>query len=341
MRVARCMRVPIGQLVSVLYNPEHEAASFGGLATCGSVWTCPVCSARIGARRTEEINQAAAIWKERGGFLCMVTLTLRHHKARRLAELYKNARDAYRAMMQGSRWVNFRKRYKIAGYITSREITDGINGWHPHFHVLVFCREPLDSDMRQTMTDWYSQRWRSCLADVGENADQAHGAVMSDADDVAGDYMAKLSASWSSGSEIAGVNSKSGKKGGQVPAQLLAKYAAGDVRAGLRYKEFASATFNTSWLEWSRGLRAEIFGDETEETDEEIAAKAETGAVTLIELTQFQWFSILRRGLRGELIELACNNDRGELLIFLAENGLQLESWQLPNTLAATETAPA
>ena len=37
-------------------NPKGgNIAGFSGLATCGSVWACPVCSAKIATRRAEEL----------------------------------------------------------------------------------------------------------------------------------------------------------------------------------------------------------------------------------------------------------------------------------------------
>ncbi|OLM28013.1 hypothetical protein Ae717Ps2_6863c [Pseudonocardia sp. Ae717_Ps2] len=36
---------------------EPGTAGFGGLATCGSVWACPVCSAKISARRSKDLEQ--------------------------------------------------------------------------------------------------------------------------------------------------------------------------------------------------------------------------------------------------------------------------------------------
>lgn len=337
MRIATCLRAPLAPTVSLQYNAEHCAASWANLATCGSVWVCPVCAARIGARRTEEIKAACKIWSERQGYLCMMTLTLRHHKARRLEEIYSNLRAAYRKLLGGERWILFQKRYKIVGYISAREITYGKNGWHPHLHVLFFCKEPLNNDMRQTMADWCGQRWRDELAALGENATQEHGVKVTQTDEEGEDYLTKLSSTWSIGNEIAGINNKSGKQGGLVPAQLLRKYRKGDEKAGYRYQEYAAATFNTNWVSWSPGLRKEIFNDETEETDEQIAAKPEKGAVEIFAFTRYQWFTILEKGLRGQIIELAHENDPGQIAIFVSGEGLTLEEWQYKYTVAFTE----
>ena len=55
--------------------------------TCGSVWTCPVCSLKIAAKRAEELAAAIDTWKDRDGYLCMVTATIQHrHGDRYLAD---------------------------------------------------------------------------------------------------------------------------------------------------------------------------------------------------------------------------------------------------------------
>src|SRR5690554_4340961 len=40
-RTAKCMHVNVGQ-IAVHKSREHKGAFYGGLMTCGSVWTCPV-----------------------------------------------------------------------------------------------------------------------------------------------------------------------------------------------------------------------------------------------------------------------------------------------------------
>ena len=37
-------------------------AHYAGLTTCGSIWACPVCSAKIRNTRALEISAATAAW---------------------------------------------------------------------------------------------------------------------------------------------------------------------------------------------------------------------------------------------------------------------------------------
>ena len=51
-RTAKCLRIRAHDCdVQVWKSREHGTASYGGLQTCGSVWTCPVCAAKIAERR--------------------------------------------------------------------------------------------------------------------------------------------------------------------------------------------------------------------------------------------------------------------------------------------------
>jgi hypothetical protein len=53
-------------------------AHYQGLVTCGSIWACPVCGAKIRNARAEEIAAAAAVWHQAGNSVLMVTLTAPH-----------------------------------------------------------------------------------------------------------------------------------------------------------------------------------------------------------------------------------------------------------------------
>jgi hypothetical protein len=50
-------------------------ASYQGLMTCGSVWSCPRCSAVIAHTRAEEIGSAVRECYRRGGKVYLLTLT--------------------------------------------------------------------------------------------------------------------------------------------------------------------------------------------------------------------------------------------------------------------------
>ena len=328
-RVGECMRRPVGGLVSVHYQPEHGSATFGGLKVCGSVWVCPVCAARIGARRAQDVAAAAPNWIAKGGRVLMLTLTLQHHAGRQLGELNQAMNAAYRQMRQGKSWVSFVQRYKLAGSITAREYTHGGNGWHPHLHVLFFLESAPGDGELAAMEQFLAKRWRSALAKRGETADLEHGTDLRPADKSAGDYVAKLSATWSVGAELAGASSKEGRRGSSTPAQLLDRAMHRDEAAGALFVEYAHATYGKNWITWSRGLRELCGLDQEEASDQELAEEHEAGGLVLLVLTHEQWYWVVGNALRGELLYQAHAGDGAYLAAWLALQGLEVEPWQI------------
>jgi hypothetical protein len=67
-------------------------AHYQGLMTCGSVWSCPRCSAVIAHTRSAEIGAAVRECYRQGGRVYMLTLTMRHSSRDRLADLWDACR---------------------------------------------------------------------------------------------------------------------------------------------------------------------------------------------------------------------------------------------------------
>lgn len=66
-RVKHCQRSTMsGSGVSV-YRSDVGGASFGNLTTCGSVWHCPVCAAKITEHKRIELQDAITAWTKKGG----------------------------------------------------------------------------------------------------------------------------------------------------------------------------------------------------------------------------------------------------------------------------------
>jgi len=61
-----------------------RTAGYGGLATCGSVWVCPQCAAKIATGRADELAQVMRAVDAAGGSAVMLTLTMRHSRGDRL-----------------------------------------------------------------------------------------------------------------------------------------------------------------------------------------------------------------------------------------------------------------
>ena len=87
-RTAKCLRIrAFDSDVQVWKSKEHGTASYAGLQTCGSVWTCPVCAAKIAERRRVELLEAMELHKAQGGAVYLLTLTTPHQRGDVLGEL--------------------------------------------------------------------------------------------------------------------------------------------------------------------------------------------------------------------------------------------------------------
>src|SRR5262252_3284611 len=55
-RVARC-GLPIGNSHVAIHRGDSDVTHTSGVETCGSIWSCPVCAAKIRNERAEEIKR--------------------------------------------------------------------------------------------------------------------------------------------------------------------------------------------------------------------------------------------------------------------------------------------
>lgn len=260
-------------------------AHFQGLQTCGSVWDCPCCAARISETRRAELNQLLIWARSQKHTVQMVTLTARHGRHDDLADLLDRMKRAKQ------KWAQHRayKRLKvlIVGSVTATEVTGGgVHGWHPHFHVLFVTSGPVDlHELRDA--------WLASLRGVGLDGTGA-GWRVQDATE-AGRYVGK----WGAAEEVA-LGAKKKARGGMSPTQLLAASSdQNDKRAGALWREYSAAFRGRRQLVWSRGLKAMAgvgeVSDADAATDEQQDDQQEEGRVNV---TADEW-SPKHGGARG------------------------------------------
>ena len=95
---------------------------------------CPICGWR---RARANSARAAATVARVGGRAVLLTLTLR--SGPQLAPLLDLLLAAWGRISRRARWVR-----AFDGSIRSVEVTRSSAGWHPHLHVLLHLRDPLD-----------------------------------------------------------------------------------------------------------------------------------------------------------------------------------------------------
>ncbi|MCD2198057.1 hypothetical protein LQ327_32265 [Actinomycetospora endophytica] len=86
-------------------SPEGRRAGFEGLVSCGSVWACPVCAAKVAAKRAEELAAVLDAVHAKGGSAFMLTMTIRHNAGDRLG-LNREERARRGVLDQRRRWRN-------------------------------------------------------------------------------------------------------------------------------------------------------------------------------------------------------------------------------------------
>jgi hypothetical protein len=338
-RIWHCLRTPRRDVttIGVWHQPRTKSGTVSGTQTCGSVWGCPVCAAKIAERRCQEVASGIAAHRAAGGVVLAVALTFRHERGEDLADILRRFLAALRAMQSGAPWVRFRDDWRVNGVIRSIECMWGkANGYHPHVHFLFFIDPPCTLD-RMTgelvpVADWSPdvtgfraaiyQRWEEVAGRHGFTMDDGHGVKVQttagfDAAVVA-QYVAKhghepTRQRWSAAHEVTKGHVKRGKPGRLTPWDFLRRFVAAETpeersRWAARWGEYLAAFRGMAQLRWSRKLR-ERLGLEVERSDAEVAAERVEDAVLLASLYLDQWRAVWATGKVVAVLEAAATGE--------------------------------
>jgi hypothetical protein len=278
---------------------------------CSSVWLCPVCAAKIAERRRAELIEAVALVEAQGGAALHFVYTVRHERRDDLALLLERFGRAYQRLA-GHRTYRtlIRPTYQVFGSVRALEVTYGENGWHPHYHVLLFVSHPLtDAELARLEVELRAL-WERCAALDGLSMNE-HGLKRGE---LGKGYVAK----WGIEDELTKSHLKSGRAGSSSPWDLLRAAGAGDGRSAHLWREYAGVFKGRRQLMWSPGLRA-LLGLEDEKPDSEVATALPDDAAHLGWVTLADWLIVLRYGKRGELLNVASAGDWDLCRQFLGE----------------------
>lgn len=314
-RVCWCHRAirTRGEKVGVFRTKGGTSARYGNLSTCGSVWDCPLCGAKITEQRRKELDLAVTAWIKHGCVVNLLTLTFPHEFDMTLADLLARFAKALQSFKNSKTYKRIMGNADRAGSIRSLEATWGENGWHPHTHDLVFLRRALTmhevDDLKST---WARQCIKAGLGDNSKLSDMLrHGLDIQDGS-YAAEYIAKFGhdSVWGASSELTKPHSKTGTVGQfggadhYTPFQLLAWAHGGDERAAILFREFSAAFKGKRMLSWSPKLRLLLTGCENELSDEELAAHDDPAPdeTKAGDLHQDQFAILLSRNKLGDFI---------------------------------------
>lgn len=278
-RVAQCGYAALGNMVSVRVGPA--GADYGRLLTCGSVWACPVCSARILYERTRDVAAAIQAWEARGGRVGLVTLTVRHKRSDSLKETWALVSKAWARLTSGKAWAGVKGALGLAGWLKTTEVTHGANGWHVHLHVLAFVDGTLSENAFAGASGALVSRWTKSVAALGGsalNGVQDSRLLVNPTMDTAA-YLTKNAYDPDDlALELTRGDLKVGA--GRSPFEILRGLVeTGETGNGANpdwrlWTEYEQASFRKRQQTWSQGFR-DLLGLGDERTDEEIAADEE------------------------------------------------------------------
>ncbi len=273
---------------------------------CGSVWTCPVCAAKIALKRAEEVERAVEVWTAQKGRIMMAALTVDHGPTDDLQELLDKLLEAVRQTFAGKWGVWWRRTFGQVGVIRNLEATWGLaNGWHPHCHLLLFTRSALSIKAEVAL----KRRWQAVASRYGFKVTLQRGATLELAENAkhAADYATKADegGSWGMAQELTWANIKTARGARFTPFALLAACDSSDVGgAPALFQTYADAFKGRRQLMWSRGLR-DLLALEQAVSDEDAANARDDKAefVAAVATDIFCW--VKARGLVCDLLEAA------------------------------------
>lgn len=161
-KLGLCGNVIVGNKSFEIHSLGNEVRAVKNVIYCNKT-VCPRCAVYISGERIEKLEPVLAkIIKEDQYNLFFVTFTLRHRKGAKFKNL-KNALYKISAGMIRTRWFD----KGVAGYVKNLEVTDGINGIHPHLHSIIALPKDIDAVefARKVETYWQKRakkEGRSC-----------------------------------------------------------------------------------------------------------------------------------------------------------------------------------
>lgn len=330
-RVRGCGRHSIRPDGSVQVRDNGAAVGYSGLASCGSVWSCPVCNSKINAVRRLELGVMVNAADAQGMGMAFGAKTLRHTSRQSLAGLWPHQSAAWNAVTVDKSVRRIRDDLGFLGYTRAAEVTIGLNGWHPHVHPLYFFEKPVTADRLEELQGAEFSAWSNKLQRLGlqaplSEAQHLHIVTGATAAESLGHYFTKNgsqtadSVAW----ELTSTQTKTGRRYAKTvsPWILLAGARAGDADALDLWREYEKASKGKRALTYSQGLRRR-FGLDLEASDEEIA-EAEIGTRDDAVFEIVDWSPVRRNPVLGaQLLTVLRKSGLAAAQRFCAENSIE------------------
>lgn len=300
--------------VTIMREMLTGRASYAGLQTCGSVWDCAVCSAKISERRRAELFHATQQSMDKHGrdSLIFVTLTFSHSRYDDLGDLLQRLAKATKFFYGHAKYRELKQKIGKFGYARALEVTHGhANGWHPHIHEIWFC-DKNQGDYYTIKKEVFALWLDACKSAGLGLPNEEHGVNIKDAS-YAASYVTKFGddgRSWGMEDELTKSAAKKARKESRTPWQLLDDCKDGDSYAGQLFKDYSAAFKGKQQVRWSAGLK-KIFNVQ-ELSDKEITDKQDAKTYEYVKISLVDWKKICRASTK--------NFDTRSLILDLSES---------------------
>ena len=187
----------------------------------------------------------------------------------------------------------------IEHYISCFEITHGQNGFHPHYHVLLFVPYSVGIGSHIGMEEDMYAVWKDCCTKSGLDEPSKEYGLHLQAGNEAGNYVSK----WGLEHEMTKGHVKKGKKESRTPFDILRSYdESGDEKEANLFRLYYFAFKGQRQLNWSKGLKKLSSKGQEEKTDQEIVDDTDNVAEMLFKLDIEMWNAVRQQGKQGELL---------------------------------------
>lgn len=348
-RIAKCQKwlAPGAAAVEVHRTTDKQSAIFKHLQRCES-YSCPVCAYYRAENDRHELSIALAEIQKRKWTPILITVTASHHWGDSLEVMQERLSKAYDATFSGRWYQELKAEWGIVLKIGSWDITIGMNGWHPHKHILAAVERELSPGQVAHLQGELYEKWAKETQRQGLRASAAYGIDVRTADSDIAAYIAKfgrepMEKAWGVEKEIAMAPAKSARLDGMTMFELLAaasgnrtalekfailtkcqdrnKLIAG---AGYHFKEYFRAFKGVARIHWGK-TRELLALDAALEAyaEQNPIEKPEIEAVAIVELDDWKRIADSGDDMRAELAIFARDCNRESLLKWFALRGLK------------------
>lgn len=159
--------IPMNQGSGVfLLSDGEQAHTFFGVAHCNNSWYCPICAPKKMMRVGNEL--AVLLDNIKNYVPLMLTFTIPHLRQFSCATMINSLMQAWQQFAAGTRtstWSIFKKRVGLKYYMKATEVNYGRNGWHPHFHMIIWVKDvQAVSDAEQHLRERWATVCKSVLS---------------------------------------------------------------------------------------------------------------------------------------------------------------------------------